>query len=246
MAIKAKQKPRAMKKTARRSAVSTKSIRLKAKAVHRPARKPVKSAPKGSARRGSKPAAKVESRRKSVGTAVAPVRSTTPNRIQSKRFANAVHAYEIGLKLMHSEEFEKARKCFLNLIAEHTEEPEIQERAKVLIHVCEKKIQEKARTVLRTADDHYNVGIADLNRRAIDSAIQHLQHALKLAPKADHILYALAVANALHGNRDQALTYLKQSIHHRPENRFLAVRDNDFETLQEDENFKQLVTYPEK
>ena len=147
---------------------------------------------------------------------------------------------------MHAEEFDKARKCFLKLIAEHIEEPEIQERAKVLIHVCEKKIHEKARTVLRTADDHYNVGIADLNRRAVESAIQHLMHALKLAPKADHILYALAVANGLQGNRDQALTYLKQSIHHRPENRFLAIRDGDFETLQEDENFKQLVTPPEK
>ena len=147
---------------------------------------------------------------------------------------------------MHAEEFDKARKCFLKLIAEHIEEPEIQERAKVLIHVCEKKIHEKARTVLRTPDDHYNVGIADLNRRAVESAIQHLMHALKLAPKADHILYALAVANALQGNRDQALNYLKQSIHYRPENRFLAFRDSDFETLQEDENFKQLVTPPGK
>jgi tetratricopeptide (TPR) repeat protein len=147
---------------------------------------------------------------------------------------------------MHAEEFEKAMRCFDDLIAEHPEEPEIQERAKVLIHACEKKIQDKARTVLRSADDHYNVGIAELNRRALDSAIEHLQHALKLMPRADHILYALATANALQGNRDQALQFLKQSIQYRLENRFLATRDADFESLQEDPDFKQLVASPEK
>ena len=147
---------------------------------------------------------------------------------------------------MHAEQFEKAIRCFNNLVNEHTDEPEIQERAKVLIHACEKKIQEKGRTVLRSSDDHYNVGIGDLNRRALDSAIQHLQHALKLTPKADHVLYAMATANALQGNREQALGLLKQSIHYRGENRFLAARDSDFESLQEDPDFKQLVTSPEK
>jgi tetratricopeptide (TPR) repeat protein len=147
---------------------------------------------------------------------------------------------------MHEEEFEKAIRCFQELIAEYPEEPEIQERAKVHVHACEKKIQEKGRTVLRSADDHYNVGIADLNRRELDSAINHLQHALKLMPKGDYIHYALATANALQGNREQALDYLKQSIHHRGENRFLAARDSDFELLQDDPEFKQLVMPSEK
>jgi tetratricopeptide (TPR) repeat protein len=166
--------------------------------------------------------------------------------VRSKHFANAIQAYEAALKLMHAEQFEKAIRCFEDLVSEHSDEPEIQERAKVLIHACEKKIHEKGRTVLRSADDHYNVGIADLNRRELGSAIDHLQHALKLAPKADHILYAMATANALQGNRDQALQYLKQSIHYRPENRFLATRDSDFESLYDDADFKQLVTPSEK
>jgi len=147
---------------------------------------------------------------------------------------------------MHAETFEKAIKCFATLIADHPDEPEIQERAKVLIHACEKKINDKGKTVLRSAEDHYNVGIADLNNRHIDSAIEHLQHALKLAPKADHILYALAAANALRADREQALNYLKQSIHYRPENRFLATRDADFEVLLEDADFRQLLTLPQK
>ncbi|PYR86681.1 MAG: hypothetical protein DMG19_12430 [Acidobacteria bacterium] len=78
------------------------------------------------------------------------------------------------------------------------------------------------------------------------SAIQHLEHALKLNPKADHVLYALAAASAIRGDRDNALQHLKQAIHFRPENRFLAARDSDFESLKEDPDFRQLVTATEK
>lgn len=176
----------------------------------------------------------------------AAARSTSPPRVRSKHFASAVQAYEAAIKLMHAEAFEKAIRCFEDVVSEHSDEPEIQERAKVLIHACEKKLQEKGKTVLRSAEDHYNVGIADLNRRDLVSAIQHLGHALKLAPKADHVLYALAAANAIQGNPNDAIGYLKQAVHYRPQNRFLAARDSDFQSMQENPDFKQLVTPSEK
>jgi tetratricopeptide (TPR) repeat protein len=234
MATKLKSKSKSAKKAATRSSNGSKSLVLKAKRPSKPALKepPVKLRPKGDSRR----------------TAVTQVeaRSTSPQKVRSKQFASAVQAYEAAIKLMHAEQFDKAIRCFETLISEHPEEPEIQERAKVLLHACEKKIHDKARTVLRSAEDYYNVGIADLNNRQLQAAVEHLEHALKLTPKADHILYALAVSNALRGDRDQALNYLRQSIDHRPENRFMAARDADFESLQEDADFKQLVTPPEK
>src|SRR5262245_60297914 len=246
MASKAKVKAKATKKAARRSAATSKSLRLKAKATKRASangsRNGSKPRSRGSVRRPSK----VEPRRSPVAVTSTSSRSTTPERARSKHHESAIQAYEAGIKLMHNEEFEKAIRCFEDLIAEHAEEQEIQERAKVLLHACEKKIQDKGRTVLRSADDYYNIGIAELNRRELDAAIQHLQHALKLTPNGDHILYALATANALQGNRDEALQFLKQSISHRGENRFLALRDTDFESLQDDPEFKQLVTPTEK
>jgi len=246
MATKAKAKAKATKKAVKRATASGKSIRLKAKAAKLSSRNGARSSGKSTTGRGAKRPPKVESRRTSVAPTSTSAPSTSPARARSKQFANAIQAYEAAIKLMHAEAFEKAIRAFDDLIAEHPEEPEIQERAKVLIHACEKKIHEKERTVLRSADDHYNVGIADLNRREIESAIQHLEHALKLTPKGDHVLYALAAANAVHGKREQALGFLKQAIHYRAENRFLAVRDGDFESLQEDAEFKTLVTPPEK
>ena len=244
MAMKAKSKPKATKKAAaKRPSVSRKSIRLKAKPAVA-SRTSARSNRRSATARAPKRSARVAARRTSVPSAAA--RSTSPPRVRSKHFASAVQAYEAAIKLMHAEAFEKAIRCFEDVVSEHSDEPEIQERAKVLIHACEKKLQEKGKTVLRSAEDHYNVGIADLNRRDLVSAIQHLGHALKLAPKADHVLYALAAANAIQGNPNDAIGYLKQAVHYRPQNRFLAARDSDFQSMQENPDFKQLVTPSEK
>jgi len=226
-----------------------------------------KRASKSSVSKGKAPRLRAKADRTSVKSAASPARkaptrveagdsargrealskATALQRIRSREYTSAIHAYESGLKLMHAEEYEKAMRAFRELIAEHTDEPEIQERARVLMNASAKKLHDKSRTVLKSVDDYYNMGIAELNRRQLDTAIQHLQHALKLAPKADHILYAMAVVNALKGNRDDAISFLRQSIHHRPENRFIAARDNDFETLVDDADFRQLVTpVPEK
>jgi tetratricopeptide (TPR) repeat protein len=243
MATKAKGKPKGTKKAPKRPVLSDKSIRLKAKATVA-TRNGGRSSRPGANMRTPKRAERVESRRTSAPSAAA--RPVPPPSVRSKHFASAVQVYEAALKLMHAEEFGKAIRCFEDIVSEHSEEPEIQERAKVLIHACEKKLQENERTVFKSAEDHYNVGIADLNRRDLVSAIQHLEHALKLAPKAEHVLYALAAANGIQGNSEHAINYLKQAIHLRPQNRFLAARDSDFESLQENPDFKQLVAPPEK
>jgi len=167
-------------------------------------------------------------------------------RVPSKQFTGAVAALEAGIKLMYAEDYAKAVKAFNKVIAEYPEEPEIQASAKARIHARDSSLSERARTVFKTAHDHYNVAVALMNAGDVETAMTHLQSALKLAPKADHILYAMAAANALQGNRDQALNYLKQSIHHRAENRFQALQDNDFAVLAEEQAFKDLVAPPDK
>ena len=236
-AKKAKSKP--IKK---RTKPPVKSSKQKVKRAAKPAAKrskPAAAKAKRVVRKGKKTAAGSKAAAK-VGA-----RSTNV-RVPSKQFAGAVAALESGIKLMYSEDYSKAVRAFNKVIADYPEEPEIQASAKARIQACEKKIQERTRTVLRSADDHYNVAVAFLNGGQLDSAVTHLQSALKLAPKADHILYAIAAANALKGNKDQALVYLKQSIDHRAENRFQAAVDPDFAGLSEEQSFKDLVAPPVK
>ena len=245
MATKAKTKSKALKKPAGRVPAVAKSLRLKRKAV--------KTASSNLSRNGSKTAkkarisrSKVQARRISTVGPAPSARPAPPERVRSKHLDSAIQAYEAGIKLMHTDEFEKAIRHFEDLIATHPEEPEIQERAKVLLQACETKIQNRGKKQLRSADDYYNLGITELNRRELNSALEHLQHALKLLPKGDYILFALATASALDGNRALALHYLKESIGLRGENRFLAARDSDFESLHDDPEFRQLVTPSEK
>jgi tetratricopeptide (TPR) repeat protein len=229
-----KQKPpkKAAKKNSRAKSVS-KSVKTKKSSVVRT--RSVKAKTKGARSVKSPAAAKP-----------APKAPVKIERTPSPRFTGAVAALEAGIKLMYAEDYAKAVKAFNKVIAEYPEEPEIQASAKARVHACEKKLQERARTVFRTADDHYNLAVALMNSGDLENAMTHLQSALKLAPKADHILYAIAAANALQGNRDQAISYLKQSIHHRAENRFQALQDNDFAILAEEQAFKDLVAPPDK
>ena len=218
------------------------------KAAAKPAKKPVK--PPKSSKQTAKLTRPAAVKGKTAAKAVKPA-ATKPVvkevvRVPSKQFTGAVAALEAGIKLMYAEDYAKAAKAFNKVIADYPEEAEILASAKARIQACEKKLQDQKRTVLRSADDHYNVAVAFLNGGELDSAVTHLQSALKLAPKADHILYAIAAANALKGNKDQALSYLKQSIDHRAENRFQAAVDPDFAGLSEEQSFKDLVAPPVK
>jgi len=162
------------------------------------------------------------------------------------RPSGAVIALEAAIRLMYAEDYDKAVKTFKKVLVDFPDEPEIQASVRARMQACEKKIQERARSIFKSADDHYNVAVAFLNGGDLASAVTHLQSALKLSPKADHVLYALAAAHALQGNKDSAISFLKQAIGSRPENRFQAGVDPDFASLSEDQSFKDLMMSPEK
>jgi tetratricopeptide (TPR) repeat protein len=173
-----------------------------------------------------------------------PARKTLAGKSPRKSaFSDAVKLYESGFKLMHAEKFDKARDTFTNLVKEFPDETELLDRAHVLIHVCQKRLREsKTGPKLKSADDYYEIGVAEMNRRELDDALEHLQQALKMSPRADHVLYALAAVSALRDERDEALEFLQRSIKFREENRFLAINDVDFESLSDDPEFIQLIS----
>ena len=98
---------------------------------------------------------------------------------------------------------------------------------------------------LKSAEDHYTQGVALMNLGRWDEAREHFDRARKSAPKAYHIVYAMAALDCLTGEADSALENLKLAIQLRPENRYHARNDEDFSFLQEDPRFTELL-YPEK
>lgn len=155
------------------------------------------------------------------------------------QYAAAVKNYETAIRYMQKQNYDKAKEILEKLI---TGGPaEIADRARVHLRLCEQKLQPTAGS-FKTAEDYYVGGVSELNARRLERAIEYLTKAVKLEPNREETHYALAAAHSLHGNADAALEHLKASIDLRPQNRFQARQDEDFQSLASDPRFTNLVS----
>jgi tetratricopeptide (TPR) repeat protein len=151
--------------------------------------------------------------------------------------------YEEAVRYMQQLKFHRAKELLGKVVSGAGKE--LAERAQVHLRICEQRIARPPAPLLRTAEDHYHHGVAMMNLGRWDEAREHLDRARKAAPKADHVIYALAALDCLTGETDSAMENLKQAIALRPENRYHARNDEDFAYLQEDPRFTELL-YPER
>jgi len=151
--------------------------------------------------------------------------------------------YDEALVLFHQQKFAKAKQELEKVLEGPSKE--LADRARMHLKIAEQRMNPSHEQNPRTAEDHYQRGVAMMNIGRWDDARESLDKARKAAPKADHIHYALAALDCLTGEADSALANLKIAIQLRPENRFHARNDEDFAFLQEDPRFTELL-YPEK
>jgi tetratricopeptide (TPR) repeat protein len=151
--------------------------------------------------------------------------------------------YDEALALFHQQKFAKAKQELEKVIEGPSKE--LADRARMHVKIAEQRMKPSAELNPRTADEHYQRGVAMMNIGRWDDARESLIKARKAAPKADHIHYALAALDCLTGEADSAMANLKVAIQLKPENRYHARNDEDFAFLQEDPRFTELL-YPEK
>lgn len=151
----------------------------------------------------------------------------------------AVKSFEAGLDLERRQNYRKAREVFEKLVA--TGPADVADRARVHLRACTERLQTRGPEP-RTAGDYHVLGVAELNVRDLDRAVEHLSKARKLQPKREEIRYALAAAHALRGDREAALEHLEAAITLRPQNRFHARHDADFQPLAADPRFLTLIS----
>jgi tetratricopeptide (TPR) repeat protein len=151
--------------------------------------------------------------------------------------------YEEALRLFQQQKLHRAKQCFEAVLKGPSKE--LADRAGMHLRVCEQRISRPPAPVIRTAEDHYAHGVAMMNLGRWDEAREHLDRARKASPKADHIVYAMAVLDCLTGEAEAAMQNLQLAIQLRPENRYHARNDEDFAFLQEDPRFTELL-YPER
>jgi len=151
--------------------------------------------------------------------------------------------YDEALSLFHQQKFARAKQELEKVLEGPSKE--LADRARMHVKIAEQRMKPSHEQNPRTAEEHYQRGVAMMNIGRWDDARESLDKARKAAPKADHIHYALAALDCLTGEADSALANLKVAIHLRPENRYHARNDEDFAFLQEDPRFTELL-YPEK
>lgn len=152
-------------------------------------------------------------------------------------------AYEEGLKHFQQQKFQRAKEALERVIEGPNKE--LSDRARIHLRICGQRISRPAEPSAKSAEDHYNQGIAMMNLGRWDDAREHLDRARKAAPKADHIVYAMAALDCLTGEAESSMQNLKIAIQLRGENRYRARNDEDFAFLQEDPRFTELL-YPER
>ena len=150
--------------------------------------------------------------------------------------------FEAAAKLFHARSFAQAKELFEQ--AARGPERDVAHRAQAHADMCARRL-ERPSPKLETAEDFYNYGVALFNTGKIAEARDNLTKALVMAPNADHIHYALGLAQALSGDLDRAYENLKRAIEIEPRNRIIARQDADLAPLAGQPPFSGLL-YPEK
>ena len=142
--------------------------------------------------------------------------------------ARQLKTYEEAIALFAQSKLAEAHKRFLEAISGPA--PHIADKARSYAQVCERRTA-SFDLKLSTAEDHFNYGVERLNARDVERAKDHLGRALKLDPRADHVLYTIALCCGISGDGDGACENLKRAIEMEPRNRILARQDPEFATL---------------
>ena len=162
--------------------------------------------------------------------------------VQPQSAGKQLGSFEAAVKLFHARDLKPARELFLQ--AAEGPERDVANRARLHAAMCDRRL-EQATPNLRSAEDYYTYGVAEINARNVAEARAHLEQALQLAPGADHIYYALALAQALGGDLAGAHESMKRAIELEPRNRIIARQDADFAPLADQPPF-DLLLYPER
>ncbi len=154
------------------------------------------------------------------------------------QYLAAVRDFEAGVVMFQKQKYGRAREIFEKLAGAGP--LEVGNRANSYLKMCNQKLASAA-PAGRSSRDYYNLGVAQLNARDLDAALESLTRADKAVPNQEHVRYALAAVCALLESADAAIEHLAAAIALRPANRSLAAQDEDFHSLKSESRFQKLI-----
>jgi len=191
----------------------------------------------------AKPSSSAQSKLKKKNNLPSPLPQRGGVEMVDPRVQAQMKVYEEAMALFHQQKFQRAKQELEKVLEGPSKE--LADRARTHLRITEQRMKPLSEQNPKSPEEHYQRGVAMMNLGRWDEARESLDKARKLAPKADHVHYALAALDCLTGEADSAMANLKVAIELRPSNRYHARNDEDFAFLQEDPRFTELL-YPEK
>ncbi len=156
--------------------------------------------------------------------------------------SQALQSYEAGLRALQEHKFEKAKPLFQKVIAGSSKE--LADRAAVHLNTCNQHLERSAATQFKSVEEHFDYAVSLMNVADYVTAREHLEKLQKQAPKTDYVIYGLAALDCLTGHVEDSLRHLDEALRLKPNLRFQARNDSDFQNLAEDPRFTELL-YPD-
>jgi tetratricopeptide (TPR) repeat protein len=161
---------------------------------------------------------------------------------EDPRYTQALQSYEAGLRAMQEHKFDKAKPHFQKVVAGAVRE--LMDRASVHLNTCNQHLDRSTATQFKSAEEHFDYAVSLMNVGDYVTAREHLDKLLKQNPKAEYVVYGLAALDCLTGHVEDSLRRLDEALRLKPQLRFQARNDSDFQNLAEDPRFTELL-YPD-
>jgi tetratricopeptide (TPR) repeat protein len=155
-------------------------------------------------------------------------------------YEKALAKYDEAMKAIGRGELAGAKKAFEEVVAAAENEPELAQRARTYVRICERRLAPPA-PAPANHEQRYARAVYLANAGAWDEAIALFDQALAERPDSVGCLYARASAWALKGQASRAVSDLRQAIALDPKVRFQAVNDPDFEKIREEPTFIDVI-----
>ena len=162
--------------------------------------------------------------------------------LRSEQRGQALEEYEKGIRLLQQKDYEKAVPRFQAILDSYPGEVALCDRARTYLRIANKEHAERApvRTT-RKPEESFEVGVYLLNDGDAKEAVRHLERAIEHEPKDAGVRLTLAAARLQAGDREGALSTLREAVSLDGASRYRARVLADFAELQGDERFEELV-----
>lgn len=188
----------------------------------------------------TKPASKaVKTDSKVVGKAPRTLAGSVPPRDLVRE--EMLKQYQVAVTYMQQGDYTAAHPALEALLK--SAPPEFTDRIRMYLSACIAQAT-KPDAVFSSPEERYDYAISLLNDGQFEDAREHLHEILSDDTDADYAFYGLAVLASMTGDSQTCLERLTEAIRLNAMNRIQARSDSDFQDMNDDPRFTELL-YPE-